>query len=160
MVTGLALELDGGAAERYPFAATAIRVGDEITDAVEWRDIPVGLLPAWQEPPDGIATYDVAAGHPLLPGVGGDVIIPAGAWSLQVPLPVATPPGTHLRLLNSITGDQIDGVVASAGFDNGFETTAMVAFSADDAPRAAQAIAGDAFVVMIGHGASASPANG
>ena len=156
----MASEMDRASTERYPFAAEAIEAGASINDVIEWREVPVGLLPAWREPPGGVATYDVAAGDPLLPGLRGGVVIPAGWWSIPVPLPIATPPGTPLRLLHSLTGDQIDGVVTSAGTEEAFAATAMVAFSPDDAPRAAHAIASDAFVVMIGHGAGAAATNG
>ncbi len=160
VVTGLAFEMDCGETERYPFAAAAIEAGSSIGEAIEWRDVPVGLLPAWLEPPGGIAGYDIGAGDPLVPNLRSSYTTPAGWWSIPMPLPVATVPGTPLRLLDSLTGEQMDGVVDKAGLDDGFETTAMVAFPPEAAPRAAQAVASDAFVVMIGHGAGAPVPNG
>ncbi len=160
VVIGLIVETGGGETERYPFAATAIAAGTDIADTIEWRTVPSGLLPAWQESVTGVAACEVAAGHPLLPGLGGETEIPAGWWSIPVPLPIAATPGTRLRLLNSITGELVDGILAMAGTDDGFETVAMVAFSPDDAPRAAQTVASDAFVVMIGHGDGADHTNG
>lgn len=157
---GIVLEMGEPPTERYPFAATTIRAGDEIANATEWRNVPVGLLPPWHEPVAGIATAQVAAGDPLLPALPADVDIPAGWWSISVPLPMAAIPGSQLRLLNSVTGEQIDGVVASAGLDEGFGTNAMVAFAPDDAARAAQVIAGDAFVVMIAGTAGAATTSG
>jgi hypothetical protein len=160
VVAGLLFETDHGATVRYPFAAATLEAGSSINDAIEWREVPVGLLPVWHGPPSGIAAHDIGAGEPLLPGRRADVVTPAGWWSIPVPLPVATTPGTRLRLLDSLTGDQFDGIVVSAGIEDGFVATAMVAFSPDDAPPAAQAIAGDAFVVMLGPGTSAAAGNG
>ena len=160
VVIGLVVETRGEETERYPFAAGAITAGTDIADTIEWRTVPSGLLPTWQEPVTGVAACNVAAGSPLLPGLRGETEIPAGWWSIPVPLPVAATPGTPLRLLDGITGELVDGVLATGGTDNGFETVAMVAFSPDDAPRAAQAVASDAFVVMIGHGDGADGTNG
>ena len=58
-------------------------------------------------------------------------------------------------------GDAVLKVKKDGGvIDDGFESLAMLAFSPDDAPRAAQAIASDAFVVMVGHGDGAAATNG
>ena len=122
--------------------------------------MPAGLLPPWKEPVTGVASCDVGAGHPLLPGLRKELPIPAGWWSIPVPLPVAATPGTRLRLLDGITGEMVDGILTVAGTDDGFETVAMVAFSPDDAPRAAQTVTSDAFVVMIGQGDTADRTNG
>ena len=160
VVLGLSIEAAGDDTERYPFAATAIAAGTDIADAIEWRTVPTGLLPAWQEPVAGIVARDMPAGHPLLPGINGGVAIPDGWWSIPVSLPIAATPGTRLRLLNSFTGDIVEGILATPGTDEGYETMAMVAFSPNDAPRAAQTVAGDAFVVMIGHGDGVAGSNG
>lgn len=160
IVIGLMLESGGGKTERYPFAATAVNAGTDIATAVEWRTVPSGLLPAWEDSVTGIAACDVLAGHPLLPGLRKELAIPAGWWSIPVPLPVAATPGTRLRLLNSVTGELVDGVLATTDTDDGFATVVMVAFSPDDAPRAAQTVASDAFVVMIGQGDGANRSNG
>ena len=146
--------------ERYPFATRAIETGTDIADAIEWRTVPAGLLPAWQDPVAGAAAREVPAGHPLLPGAGGEEVIPNGWWSIPVSLPVAATPGTPLRLLDSFTGEIVDGILATAGTDDGFDTVAMVEFSPDDAQRAAQTVAGDAFVVMIGHSDGMADGNG
>ena len=160
VAAGLVVEAGGAATERYPFAGAPIAAGSSIDEAIEWRDVPVGLLPAWLVPVTGVAVADVTAGYPLLPNLRSEVFVPSGWWSMPVPLPITTAPGTSLRLLNSTTGDQIDGIVTTGVIDDGFESLAMVAFSPDDAPRAAQAIASDAFVVMVGHGDGAAATNG
>ena len=160
LVIGLGIEVRGGSTERYPFAATDIAKGTEFAAAVEWRNVPTGLLPAWEESMTGVAACDVMAGHPLLPSVSTELVIPAGWWSIPVPLPVAATPGTRLRLLNGVTGELVDGILTAAGTDDGFETMAMVAFSPDDARRAAQTVSSDAFVVMIGRGDNADRTNG
>ncbi len=160
IVLGLGIEARDGNTESYPFAANAIAAGTEIAAFVEWRTVPAGLLPRWEEPLTGVASHDVPAGHPLLPGLSTDLAIPAGWWSIPVPLPVAAAPGTRLRLLNGVTGELVDGILTAGGADDGFETVAMVAFSPDDALRAAQTVTSDAFVVMIGQGDTADRTSG
>ncbi|MDJ0499184.1 MAG: hypothetical protein QNJ89_15225 [Acidimicrobiia bacterium] len=160
IVLGFGIEARGGNTESYPFAANTITAGTEISTFVEWRTVPAGLLPKWEEPLTGAAGHDVPAGHPLLPGLSTELAIPSGWWSIPVPVPVSAAPGTRLRLLNSITGELVDGILTVGGTDDGFETVAMVAFSPGDALRAAQTVTSDAFVVMIGQGDAADRANG
>jgi hypothetical protein len=159
LLTGLAMDLTGPRVEPYPFASEPIGVGEHIDGVVEWREIPSGVLPQWEQPVSGVAATEIAAGDPLVPSLLAEVRVPEGWWSVSVPLPVAAAPGTWLRVRDTSTGAVVDGVVVGAGHDTGFEIVGMVAFPAEDAARVADATADDALVVMVGHG-SETPGQG
>ncbi|MEA2000773.1 MAG: hypothetical protein U9N84_02640 [Actinomycetota bacterium] len=167
-MTGLYLDMRPMPVESYPFAIEPIAAGSSIGDSLSWRDVPRGLLPSWEGPVAGLAGSQIAIGDPVLPSAITEHAVPADWWAVPVPLPMATAPGTPLRLLlNDVfatgtvaEGTIVDGIVVAAGIDTGFETIGMVAFAPVDAPRVANAAAHDALIVMIGFGSSDIPPTG
>lgn len=160
LLIGLLMDLRGPDLEKYPFAAESLPPGEPVDEAVEWRDVPTGLLPTWNQPVSGIAASTVAAGDPLLPSLLAEVVVPDGWWTVPIPLPVVAPPGTRLRVRHGSAGELIDGIVVGAGDANGFEPVGMVAFPADAASTVAAAAANDALVVMLGHDSGAAAPGG
>lgn len=160
LLIGLVMDLRGPAVERYPFAAEPIGPGDAVTSAIEWRDVPVGLLPEWRQPVSGVMGTNLAAGDPVLPSSLADVTVPEQWWSVSLPLPVKTAPGTSIRVRQPLTGELIEGVVVDSGADNGFGVIGMVAFPATHAAKVADAAAADALVVMVGHRGGAAAGDG
>lgn len=132
----------------YPFSSDAVAAGDDIEAAVEWRDVPVGILPEWNHPVTGSALAAIPAGTPVLPNLVAEVVPPAGWWAVSLPLPYRVAPGTRVRIMAA--GSLIEGIVAGEMHDDGFQLTASVAFLPDDAQLVAAAAADSALVVMIG----------
>ncbi|MDJ0923498.1 MAG: hypothetical protein QNJ77_02960 [Acidimicrobiia bacterium] len=151
LAIGVLIEFRPIPVERYPFAAEPLAAGTRIDEAIDWRDVPGGLMPAWAGAVSGIAAIDIETGDPLLPSVVADQATPTGWWSIPVPLVATVAPGTRVRLVAGYGGAILEGIVVEPGIDDGFETVAMVAFPPSDAPLAAAAAANDALVVMIGH---------
>ena len=151
LLIGLLMDLRGPELETYPFAAEPIPAGSAVDGAIEWREVGADVLPRWSGPVSGISEIDVAIGDPLLPSLLAEVAVPVDWWSVPLPLPVATAPGTRLRIRQGHNGAFLDGILVETGTDNGYEIVGMVAFPAHDAPKAAAAAADDALVVMVGH---------
>ena len=140
----------------YPYAGTSLAPGQDIATAIEWREIPGGILPDWDADLGGVSIGRIAAGSPLLPDLVSDLALPEGWWTvpLRVTAPVA--PGTPIRVL---IGDEVaEGFAVGETSDSGYELVSMVAFAAADADQVAAASADDALVVMIG-AASQGPGN-
>jgi hypothetical protein len=150
LVLGLMIELRPAQVERYPFAATTIAAGSALEASIDWRTVPIGLLPQWNGDVAGPARTEIAAGDPLLPSAIASFSVPAGWWSVAIPLPTPAPPGTPIRLVLEDAGAVVEGILLEAGIEDGFETVGMVAFSPSDAPRVAAASTNSALVVMIG----------
>ena len=84
-----------------PFAAVDLAAGTTLDDSmVEWRSVPVGLLPPLPDP-QGIILGDVVAGEPLLPSVVSTQRVPApdGWWTMEVHLPAGSVPGQSVQLI-------------------------------------------------------------
>lgn len=160
LLTGLMMDLRGPDLHPYPFAVDTIPVGTRIDDAIEWKDIPAGLLPQWDRRVSGIAGSNVANGDPLLPSMLTEATAPDGWWSVPVPLPIAVAPGTRLRVRYGPSGDIAEGVVVGALDHAGFEVIGTVAFPEEDAAMVAAATADDALVVMIAHDSGAESPGG
>lgn len=150
LVAGLAMELREAPSERYPFAAETIPPGGSIESSIDWRQIPIGLLPRWDAQVAGIAAMEIAVGDPILPSASVSFSVPADWWSVAIPLPTPAPPGSPIRLVLDDSGQVAEGVLIEAGIESGFETIGMVAFAPSDAPRVAVAAMNSALVVMIG----------
>lgn len=146
---GLLIETHPAATQPYPFTAADIAPGQQIAAAIEWREVPTGLMPSWEGDVQGPAAVAIPAGSPLLPSATVEITVPADWWKVPVPLPVPVTPGASV-LIALGDGAIIEGIAVESNLDDGFETFAMVAFAASDAPRVVRAAATDALVVMVG----------
>jgi hypothetical protein len=150
LTVGFVWETRDESREPYPFASESIAPGEVIDLSVDWRDIPAGLLPAWNGPVAGVAIATITGGDPLLPSAVGTFSLPPDWWSIAISLPQPAAPGTPIRLVTDASGATVEGILVESGIDDGFETIAMVAFAPADAPRVAAAASDNALVVMMG----------
>ncbi len=149
-------ELRGPATVHHPFLAEPVAAGAPLSRAaLEWRQVPRGLLPAVE--PDGrAAARALAAGEPLLPSsLDAGAGVPDGWWSVPVALAPGTAPGTEVRLVvlgpEGAALDTVPGlVVAPAGEDPfGAAAPGLVAVAGDVASAVAAASARDRVVVLL-----------
>ena len=153
LVGSVALDLTGNATEPFPFVTTAVARGDPIdAAALEWRDVPVGLL---GEPADttGVATRNLAPGEPLVGGaVTGVRAVPGGWWAVPVELPESARAGMPVRLVALEPALDVEGVVAETARTGAFAVArpGLVAVPPDTAGAVAQAAAGGRLVVLLG----------
>jgi hypothetical protein len=137
----------------HPFAGADIEQGRPISP-IEWRPVPVGLLP----PPhlDGaVAAVAIGAGEPLLPSqLARPTTVPAGWWSIPVAMLFTAPPGTVVQLVDGRTGSSVDGVVITEPPDDPFaiEPTALIAVPPEQAASFAIAAASGEVTVLIAGG--------
>jgi len=159
LLVGVAIVSDIGqsGSTPYPFAAEAMAAGEAIGDAsVEWRDLPIGLLP---DPNlEGRLRFDITAGTPLLPAfVDADPIVPEGWWLVDVPLPHGVVAGVAVRIVLLDPPTTVAGIAAGPGVGDAFagEVRGPVAVPASAADLVARAAAADAVVTLIEAGAPA-----
>ena len=130
VLAAAALDLSGRATEPRPFAAVAITRGEAVTaEVIEWRDVPVGLLPS-VDLVDARAGRPIAEGEPLVPSaLGGDSQIPDGWWAVPMILPEGVAAGTVVRLVTLEPSATVDGIVVSVSDGGAFsaEVTGLVA---------------------------------
>ena len=138
----------------HPFALVDITRGDVLGPAnTELRPVPVGLLDA--PGPGAVATRDIAAGAPLLPGDAADPgrLIPRGWWVVSTEVPQGAAKGDPVRIVLLDGGQVVDGVVASAESGDPFETgIGAVAVPPDNAQEVARGAAESRLVVLVGTG--------
>ncbi len=132
----------------YPFAAEQIDTGQQVDPAIEWRDVPAGVLPEWTAVVTGLAINDIPAGTPVLPSLITTVDVPEDWWVVPLPLPQRVPPGTPIRV--ALEDEVVEGLIVGEPTDTGFELSGSVAFPSEDAARVAIAAGDNALVVMIG----------
>jgi hypothetical protein len=153
------VDLRPAATTPYPFARADLASGTAIdAGSVEWRQVPVGLLPA--DPPlDGTVRYAVAAGEPLLPSLvaAGRPEVPEGWWALSTTLPEDVVAGQALQLV--VTGFGVaprafPAIVVEPppphdplGYD---DPVGLVAVPGDSAATVAAAAADGEMSVLIG----------
>ncbi len=134
----------------HPFASESIARGDPLS-AVVWRRIPDGLFPV----PDlggSFAAVDVGEGEPLLPShVSEAGYVSPDWWSIPVAMPFGAPVGTSVQLVDSATGQLIEGVIVAEPPDDPFaiEPAALVAVPPESAAAFAVAAATGQVTVLI-----------
>lgn len=146
------IEFGGRGTEPYPFVAAPIASGAAVVDALEWNEVPAGLLPDPGDP-DGRAARALAAGEPLTAtATNATAPIPAGWWSVPVPLPPTAQAGASVRLVSPEEGIDVEGVVTTPSESGAFATTAdgLVAVPPDAAAGVARAIGRSSLVVLVG----------
>ena len=153
VLVALLWDLRNEAKMPYPFAASSIAAGTPIAESmVEWRKLPEGAM-ALPDLSDPVAVRDLPAGEPIVPSaVSGAPVIPDGWWSIPVPLSQGAVPGSRVRLIDALSGLEVDGVVVSTGTDDlmSLDTSGLVAVPPDTAAAIAISAAEGALVVLLG----------
>jgi len=153
LLGALAWDLRGPALEVRPFAARAVAVGEPIdAAAVEWREVPAGLLPS----PDltgAVAAVDLAAGDPLLPALlGTRVAIPDGWWEIPVAVGTHAAAGDAVMLVITDPPSTVEGLVVSPQRGDAYSLDyrpAVVAVPAEAAGLVASAAAAGSLVAAV-----------
>lgn len=152
VASAFAWDASGRRTEPYPVAAADIERGSPIDDAsVRWVDLPVGVLTA----PDltgAVAARLIAAGEPIALGALETASpVPAGWWSVAVPLPDTAVPGTSVRLVIVDPPASADGIVVAAPASDPFASArdGLVAVPADVAASVAVAAAEGLVVTLL-----------
>lgn len=144
-----------------PFAAVDLGAGAALEDTmVEWRSVPVGLLPALENP-QGIVLRPVAAGEPLLPSILSTerIAVPEGWWSMEAQLPAGVVQGQSVQII--LLGKAVDdapqsvpGIIvapAEAGDPLAIESPpGLVAVPAEWATIVAAAVAEARVAIILG----------
>ena len=118
---------------------------------VEWRSLPEGAmaLPDLSSP---VAARDLPAGEPIVPSaVSETTAIPDGWWSVPVPLSTRAVAGTPVRLIDTASRIESDGIVVAAGTDElmSIDTSGMVAVPPEAATTVAIAAREGTLVVLL-----------
>ena len=153
LLGALAWDLRGPALEVRPFAARAVAAGEPIdAAAVEWREVPAGLLPS----PDltgAAAVVDLAAGDPLLPALlGTRVAIPDGWWEIPVAVGTHAAAGDAVMLVITDPPATVQGLVVSPQQGDAYSLDyrpAVVAVPAEAAGLVASAAAAGSLVAAV-----------
>jgi len=141
----------------YPFAAADLAAGSAIdTAAIEWREVPRGVLPT-APAAEGTIRVAVASGEPITPSlVSRDrPSVPEGWWALSTIVPDAVVPGQEVQLV--VTGAApraYPGIVITppppADPLAYQDPIGLVAVPADSAVAVAAATAEGAISVLVG----------
>ena len=151
IVAALAWDLSGRQSEPFPFAATPIPAGTQITDdLIEWKPLPEGSLPA--PPLAGVtATAAIDAGDPLTRSVLSQTPkLPDGWWSIPIDIPNGLPVGAAIRVVLP-DGSAASGIVTHPASSDGFgvPTPGSVGFPESIADTVARvASAGDVVILV------------
>lgn len=153
LVGALAWDLRAPALEVRPFAARALAAGEPIdAAAVEWREVPAGLLPS----PDltaAVAAMDLAAGDPLLPALlGTRVAIPDGWWEIPAAIGTHAAAGDAVMLVITDPPSTVEGLVVSPQQGDAYSLDyrpAVVAVPAEAAGLVASAAAAGSLVAAV-----------
>ncbi|MDP8958908.1 MAG: hypothetical protein M3N51_06860 [Actinomycetota bacterium] len=102
VVAAVAVELRRPATTLHPFLKVAVTGGESLgEEAIEWREVPAGLLPL-PELSGAVAARAAPAGEPLLPSsvaVEGQAAVPENWWALPLALPPRAFPGDPVQLV-------------------------------------------------------------
>ena len=144
------LDLRPPSGVEYPYAADTAAPGQTVP--VEWRIVPVGILPSPDVDLSGRAARHIAAGDPLVEGslrIGEPT--PAGWWATPAALPAGAEVGTQVLIVVHSPPMQALGIVVQAGTGGGFggERDGLVAVSPESAAAVATALAGQQATVLI-----------
>ena len=153
IATSLYFELRPTPTVEHPFAAADIAAGADVTTAhVEWRSIPVGVLPSTTL--EGYLLVDLEAGEPILRSLLGTApTIPNGWWGLSVPVPTGSVAGSEVRLVVDVRGSPrvVPGLLIRTFEETTIEgTIALVAIPEGEAGAVAAALADGALSVLVG----------
>ena len=151
VLAGLLVECGGAATTPHPFTTRIVPAGESLDLAVEWRDVPAGLLIA----PDldgAVAAMDLPAGTPVVDAVVATrPAVPEGWWAVALELPPTAVEGADVLVVLTSTGEQVPGIVVAAGGDGGFgiDEPGVVAVPEAMAAAVARGAAGRDVVVAV-----------
>ena len=143
------MDLSGPATESYPFVARSATAGEELN--VEWRQVPLGLLPTPEVPP-ALTWRSLRAGDPLVPGVAGEApVVPNGWWALEMELPATAVPGGEVLVAIREPQLEVAGLVVAPPASGSFGSTipGLVALPAEHAAAVANALAEHRASILI-----------
>ncbi|MGI8518586.1 MAG: hypothetical protein ACR2ME_09650 [Acidimicrobiia bacterium] len=154
LLAAMAWEIRPVSQERRPFLAAAVSAGDGVTtDQIDWRDVPVGVLPELAEP-GGTFVADFSAGTPLVASMlAAEPAMPDGWWGIEVPVPAGTSAGTDVRLVVDVRQEPrvIAGLVIRIVGEDSFDgLTALVAVPESEVGAAAAALADGSLRTLVG----------
>ncbi|MCP3975870.1 MAG: hypothetical protein GY720_15425 [bacterium] len=106
------MDLSGPATEQYPFVASDANIGE--LPEIEWREIPVGVLPTYGDL-TGVAGSRLDAGTPLSRGLLVPLdAVPADWWSMPADLPPQATVGSRVLIAMFNPEMEVEGVVVAA----------------------------------------------
>jgi hypothetical protein len=153
LVGALAWDLRAPVVELRPFVARPLRSGEAVdSSAVEWREVPAGLLPA----PDldgTAAAVDLTAGDPLVDAVlSREVAVPAGWWEVPVAVGAHAAAGDAVMLVITDPPATVEGLVVSPQQGDAYSLDyrpAVVAVPAEAGALVAAAAAAGSLVAAV-----------
>jgi hypothetical protein len=101
IITAAWMDLRPQPTSLQPFAAADLDPGTVLDDTmIEWRSVPIGLLPPLDNP-QGVILHRVSDGEPLVASVLSTrrIPTPAGWWTMEVQLPTGAVPGQEVQLI-------------------------------------------------------------
>lgn len=140
--------------DRRAFIAADVAAGEAVSeDVLEWREVPVGVLPELAEP-TGVFVADFVTGTPLVAAMlAAEPAMPVGWWGIEVPVPGGTSVGTEVRLVVDVRLEPkvIPGlVIRIVGEDSLAGLTALVAIPEAEVGAAAAALADGSLRTLVG----------
>jgi len=153
LLGALAWDLRGPALEVRPFAARALAAGEAVdASAVEWREVPAGLLPS-TDLTGAVVAVDLAVGDPLLPALlGTRVAVPNGWWEVPVAVGTHAAAGDSVMLVITDPPSTVEGLVVSPQQGDAYSLDyrpAVVAVPAEAAALVASAAAQGSLVAAV-----------
>lgn len=153
LLAALAWDLRGPAVEMRPFASRSLAAGEALdAAAVEWREVPAGLLPA-PNLSGATAAVDLAAGDPLLDAVlGRGIAVPAGWWKVPVAVGTYAAAGDSVMLVLTDPPATVQGLVISPQQGDAYSLDyrpAVVAVPGESAALVAAAAAAGSVVAAL-----------
>ena len=113
VVAALAWDLRSEPVESRPFSVRAIGKGEEVADAVEWREVPAGLWPL----PDltgSVAAIPIGPGEPIFVSALTDAVRPPeGWWSVPIAIGAHAEIGDTVMLVITDPPITVPGLVLS-----------------------------------------------
>lgn len=151
IVAAFAWDLRSAATEPYPFTSSPIDRGQRIETAIEWRQVPVGLLPAHAT--SGRAAVDLPAGSPLLAMSVADAIdVPDGWWAIPIEAAAHASTGDTVMLIAADPYLDVEGLVTEGQqgdrFATGFRPALVAVPGSHAATIAAAALRGSLLVAV------------
>lgn len=151
IVAALVWDLSERATEPFPFAASDLERGHQITaEDLQWHDMPLGAF-AMPDLNNAIPLVPIRAGDPIVASlVSPSPTLPPNSWAVPVQLPVGAHVGTVVKLVFA-DGSDVGGVVMQPAREDSFglETTGLVAVTDEAASTVALAAANGDLVVLV-----------
>ena len=153
LLVAVVFDLAGRATVDHPFLTETVTAGSPVgAEVIEYRAVPVGMLPTIDDP-SGFAARSLHAGDPLTPSALSTVAPPPrGWWSIPAALPAGTAVGDRVRLIAADPALDVVGVVSGlpATVVLGGDSEGMVAVPPEAAAAVAAAVTRRTLTVLVG----------